>query len=69
MTQFPCRAKAHWAHVSDAMRKAREYEMTHGYVFEWYLCECGEYHLRTKRHRGIKVLSLEALRKQQSRDG
>jgi len=58
-----CRHKSHWAHVSDAMRAAQRMETKHGYIFEWYLCECEQYHLRTRKHDGIKVLSLDAIKK------
>lgn len=59
-----CRRKSHWLHVSDVMRAAERMEAKHGYVFEWYVCdECMQYHLRTRKHDGIKVLSLDAIKK------
>ena len=58
-----CRSKNHYAHVSDAMRAADRYERRDGYVFEWYRCsECEQYHLRSRKHDGIKVLSMQAIR-------
>jgi len=45
------------------MRAAQRMETKHGYIFEWYLCECEQYHLRTRKHDGIKVLSLDAIKK------
>jgi len=46
------------------MRAAQRMEVKHGYVFEWYRCdECTEFHLRTRKHDGIKVLSLQAIKK------
>ena len=60
MNSASCRGKNHYSHVSDAMRAAKRYELRDGYVFEFYQCdECDQYHLRTRKHRGVKVISLE----------
>ena len=49
------------------MRAARRYELRDGYKFQWYLCdECNQYHLRTRRHGGVKVISLDAIKQQRA---
>jgi hypothetical protein len=59
-------AKAKWLEVAGVMAAARKYELKHGFKMRWYLCdECSYYHIATQTHRGERVISLEAIQKEQ----
>lgn len=46
------------------MAAADKYTKRYGFKHEWYLCsDCSYYHLTTKRHEGVKVIDLEAIRR------
>ena len=55
-------SKNKYMSASEAQKAAAKYTKRHGFLHRWYECdECDYWHLATVTHRGINVLSLDAL--------
>ncbi len=59
------RSKNTYDNSSDAQEACERYTSTYGFVFRWYECDkCEYFHIATKRHYGVPVVSLDAIRKE-----